>query len=66
MAVTRALGEDAIRNMFIAFVLYEYKGNDATFFPSACLWAAPSIRSPVHFKPKAAACEWIETQGVSS
>jgi hypothetical protein len=53
-AVRRALEEDAIRNaVFISFVLYECQGaHDATFFSSACLWAAPSIRSPVHFKPK--------------
>ena len=36
--MTRALGEDAIRNeIFIAFQLYEYQANDSKFFSSACL-----------------------------
>jgi hypothetical protein len=41
------------KEMFIAFVLYEYQGaQDATFFSSAYLWAGPSIRSPVRSKAK--------------
>ena len=41
------------KEMFIAFVLYEYQGaQDATFFSSAYLWAGPSIRSPVRSRPE--------------
>jgi len=62
--VTRALGEDAIRNeMFTAFVLYEYQGaHDATFFfvGLSVGLAEHSLAGP--FQSKAAACAWIETQ----
>ena len=42
------LGEDTMRKeMFIAFVLYEYQGHtQRDIFSSASLWAGPSIRSP--------------------
>ena len=63
MAVTRALEEDAIRNaVFIAFVLYEYKGNDATFFfvGAAVGRAEHSLAGP--FQSKEAACAWIGRQ----
>ena len=61
--MTRALGEDAIRNVFIAFVLYEYQGApDATFFfvGMSLGRAEHSLAGP--FQTKAAACAWIETQ----
>jgi hypothetical protein len=65
--VTRALGEDAIRNaVFIAFVLYECQGaHDATFFfvGVAVGRAEHSLAGP--FQSKAAACAWIETQTIS-
>jgi hypothetical protein len=63
--VTRALGEDAIRNeMFIAFVLYECQGADdapSYFFVGVSVGRAEhSLAGP--FQTKAAACAWIETQ----
>jgi hypothetical protein len=52
--VKRTLGEDTMRKeTLIAFVLYEYQTHTTRhFFSSACLWAAPSIRSPVRSEPK--------------
>jgi len=61
--VTRALEEDAIRNaVFIAFVLYETRSDDATFFfvGVAVGRAEHSLAGP--FQSKAAACAWIEGQ----
>ena len=61
--MAQALGEDAIRNMFIAFVLYEYQGaQDASvFFVGVSLGRAEhSLAGP--FKSNAAARAWIETQ----
>ena len=59
----RALGEDAIRNeVFIAFVLYETRADEATFFfvGVAVGHAEHSLAGP--FQTKEAACAWIETQ----
>jgi hypothetical protein len=38
---------------FIVFMMYEHPAH-TTYpgFSSACLWAAPSIRSPVRSRPK--------------
>jgi hypothetical protein len=61
--VTRALEEDAIRNaVFITFVLYETRADDATFFfvGVAVGRAGHSLAGP--FQSKVAALAWIERQ----
>jgi hypothetical protein len=62
--VKQALGEGTVREeLFIAFVLYEYRAHTTRhfFFVGVSLGRAEhSLAGP--FQSKAAACAWIETQ----
>ena len=61
--MTRALGEDATRNeIFMAFQLYEYRANGATFFFVGVSVGRAEYSLAGPFQTKAAACAWIEGQ----